>query len=92
MTGSVTIGRTAIVLAVVGLIGWGCGNKCDELADELSACPAAGQGGSAGGDTGDECTEVEDKCAGCLLDQNKNLCDKTAFGEAATTCAPSCPP
>jgi hypothetical protein len=88
----VTLGQAATLLAVVGLVAWGCGNKCDELADELSACPAAGQGGSAGGDTGDECTEVEDKCAGCLLDSGKALCDKKAFGEAATACAADCPP
>ena len=78
--------------ATLALWVWGCANKCDELADELAACPAAGQGGSAGGDTGDECTEVEDRCAGCLLDSGKTLCDAKAFGEAAASCAIDCPP
>lgn len=92
VTGAMTIGRTAVALAIVGVVAWGCGNKCDELADKLSECPVAGQGGSAGGDTGDECTEVEDRCAGCLIDSKKNLCDKKTFGEAATACAADCPP
>jgi hypothetical protein len=88
----VTPVRSALLVLAVSVAAWGCGNKCDELADELAACPAAGQGGSGGAGTGDECTEVKDECAGCLLDSGKALCDKTAFGEAAAACAGSCPP
>lgn len=85
---------SVVVLAGLVPAGLGCGNKCDELADELSACPAAGQGGEGQGgtDAGGECTEVEDRCAGCLLDSKQALCDQKGFQEAATACAAECPP
>jgi hypothetical protein len=86
--------RAAVVVAALVSASSGCGNKCDDLADELSKCPAAGQGGSGSGgaDAGGECTEVEEGCASCLLDSDKSLCDQKGFQEAATACAPQCPP
>lgn len=82
----------ACAAALVALVAWGCATRCDDLVDELAACPAAGQGGSAGGDTGDECTDVEANCADCLLASGKSLCDAKSYGEAAASCAADCPP
>ncbi len=84
--------RVGAALLVVGLAAWGCGTKCDELADELGRCPTAGEGGSGGGDTGDECTEVEEQCANCMLEQGAALCDPKAFQETQAACAADCPP
>ena len=79
-------------LAISGLLvaATGCGNKCDELADELEACGSGSGGGETGETTEAECTEAQEKCAGCLLDSGEDLCTLEGLAAAATSCASDC--
>ncbi len=67
-----------------------CGNKCEELADERARCSQTGEGGGEAGETEDDCSDAEDKCAGCLLDSNEDLCDPQAELNALTACNAEC--
>jgi hypothetical protein len=82
--------RYLVAAALVVGLAVACGNKCEELATERSKC-GTGQGG--GGDTEeieDDCSDAEDKCAGCLLDSNEDLCDPQGELAALTACNSEC--
>jgi hypothetical protein len=80
--------RFFIILSTILAAGaFGCGTKCDELADHLEECdfeaPEGVEVDEASGDEG-ECTEDNEKMAECLLGKS---CDSLKSGEAFYDCA-----
>ena len=82
--------RAILLLLGVTALAVACGNKCDELADARAKCSPSGEGGGSATETEDDCSDSEDKCAGCLLDSNEDLCDPNSELAALTACNAEC--
>jgi hypothetical protein len=79
-----------VIAALVCAVAVACGNKCEELATERAKCSQTGEGGGAAAEAEDDCSDSEDKCAGCLLDSNEDLCDPQGDLAARTACVTEC--
>lgn len=82
--------KALLVIAALASAVAACSNKCEELATERAKCSQTGEGGGAATEAADDCSDAEDKCAGCLLDSNEDLCDPQGDLAARTACIAEC--
>ena len=85
------VARAKALLSILALASAAvaCSNKCDELATERAKCAQTGEGGGST-NADDDCSDSEDKCAGCLLESNEDLCDPQGDLAARTACISEC--
>jgi hypothetical protein len=81
--------KALFLIALLASATVACSNKCDELATERAKCAQTGEGGGSAA-TEDDCSDAEDKCAGCLLESNEDLCDPRGDLAARTACIAEC--